>query len=317
MASVWKTVLCGSALSLGVLGLPCSASSVGSLDVQVQNRTEAQVNAGRDVMLSTAQVTQSVNAGRDVLGTSSTVAGSLNAGRDVTLSASSVQGSLSAGRSLKINHVGIYGPVTVGENATLTHSNLFAPVTFAGHGVLDHARLSDSLTVGDTHLMVFDSQLKSIRVTQTQSALSIQTNGVVVSSGSGRSTLQVGPGSQSLVNGYTVRATDTATVVITPDLLIYENGQLKGGRGPKTYADYLSQNPQAPWVKGPGWSAQLSESGASPRDSESAPVVEVMGESVIDGDVVFEGPQGEVILHAPAKLLGQVVGGRLTRANHP
>lgn len=303
------------ALSVMTWTAPSWSSQMASVDAIIENTPQTVVTAGRDVVLTATEVEQNVSAGRDVHGSSCSVGNNLTAGRDTQLSACSVKGSLETGRALRINHSSIAGHAIIGGNASLVHSNLFGPVTVGGEVVVDHSTLSQALSVSDSHLMVFDSHLTDIYVKRQSQNLTTHLNGVSIQSTHGsHSVIQVGPGSQSLVNGYTVRSTEQATVVITPSLSIYENGQLRSGDGAKTYAQYMSQNPQAPAITGPGWSIQNAQ---SPTEGTVEPeTIEILGDTVVSGNIVFESGLGKVLLHPPAKITGTVTGGKVIPVNH-
>ncbi len=299
------------------------------------NEQVQTVSAGRNVTLNGTQVLGNVMAGREVEGSNCSIQGSLMAGRDVQLSNCSSVAAVSAGRALNLSNTTVNGNVSAGTAMTLSGATIHGNASAGGEVSLRNTRIDQTLSATVPRLVLDSTTVDSIKLGAPSTALnngvfissnnnshvitnnSVITsgNGIVINGRSGNNLVTVGPGSLSNVNGYTVKSSATQTTVITPDGSVYVNGSKVSGDGPASYSEYRTQFTQAPNVHGPGW----SDDGVSTRNPEemgaamAEQVVELTNNSVVTGNITFEGGRGRVIVHNGSRFEGTVEGGTVQR----
>lgn len=303
------------------------AQTIGAGNLVLGSEQTGPVAVAGNVTLNGTKVNGNLSAGRAVNASNCQVEGALSAGRDVNLDGCTSIKSLSTGRSAYISHSRVEGQVSAGRHLTLDHASIGGNVRAGRSMTLTHAEVKGTLVTGAPHLVINHSSVGNIRVLPPGGAgasvmhHSVVANGNTIISGShvrmggGGSLIRVGPGSTSAVNGFTVRANATQTTLMTPDNSIYVNRQKVHGAGPDTYSQYQALHPGAPDVVGPGWAMGGEAVSQADAADGQAPlqVVELQGDSLVSGNIVFEAGHGKVIVHPQARFLGRVDGGTLEK----
>jgi hypothetical protein len=195
---------------------------------------------------------------------------------------------------------------------------------------IQNSTITGQLTLSASTMNVKHSTVGSIQVEKNTSGNSVSFStvrsgifiggniiGGNVISGSG---IQLGVGSTCNINGYNIQPNSASqTTLTTPEGFIYVNGDKVYGDGPETYAAYKKQNPKAPSFSSPGWQdAGLKEKDkatgagnpaepAKPKEPDQ--VIFLEGNTVIQGDITFEGGNGKVVVGTGSTILGKVIGG--------
>lgn len=321
------------ALSLGLTMMPVDAANKKPVDhfshqdLVLGPQEAGMVSVGRDVSLQGTTVQGNVLAGRGVNGTNCVIRGKLAAGKDANLNQCASVFAVAAGRHVMLMNTAVKRDILAGRDLLLINAIVERDATSGGQATLENAQVKGTLSAAAPRVTLKRSQVNQIRLAQPKPVQtgdviingrsrgsSISGNSVVVSGDAPGAMVSIGPGSTSQINGYTVKATSTETTLIAPDGTIYVNGKKVFGQGPDDYARYQMQNPKAPQVQGPGWREMLSGDSAVRADkSFAAPeqVIELIQNSVVSGDIVFEGGHGKVIVHPGSQVWGRITGGIL------
>ena len=289
----------------------------------------------------------------------STIEGDVRGSGLLEVVSSSIEGDVQAQGSLVLQGATVEGDVDVSGPCTLEHSKILGRLTaHTQHLVLDNTVVQDivlSVHGGNTFSMnvntggmnpdlAFDmsnfdpfsgnmGQQINDHVTRVMQqmgnfgSMGMHTTNVsyndagnnVYMSASGGSFVQVGPGSHTAMNGYTISANNSDTTTITPDNTTYVNAKRVSGSGPDDYADYQKKYPGAPTIQGPGWSADRPEkAGSASTDTDAQPrtahlTIELKSGSQVSGNVRFTSHYGKVIVHPGATFTGNVTNGEVER----
>lgn len=316
-----------------------SITSAQDVNLSAQHLDNAA--AGRDIELNNVTVTGKLSAGRNITCQGCSVSGQISAGRDVSLAQCSDVFGIASGRNADLSQVKILNHIASGNNIKLTESSVENGLSAGNEVLAQNSTINGELSLGGHYLRLDhattgdirfndDNQLTSQNDQNDGNVVRGSVNGTVRTSVKsnvtisrhGSSYVSVGHSGLSSVNGYTIKSsTDTAdqtgqTTVITPDQVIYVNGAKVSGNGPKTYAQYQSEHPGAPTVNGPGWrDADTQKASASTdknaKNAAKTPVnvLDVMNNSVINGQVVFESGYGKVRVYKGSQFNGKVVNG--------
>lgn len=267
-------------------------------------RSSGALSAGRDASCTACQMLGNMSAGRDIHLLHSPQVGAVSAGHDVTVQDSHVLGSISAGHGVALLQSTVQGNISTGHEADLQGSLVDGSLFQGGH----HLRLIASTVGQDVRFQ--GTQTSGQTVASYFAATGLQ-NGVSI--------VRVGEHSFSRLNGFTVQGAMNQTTVITPQQAIYVNGRKVSGDGPKTYTQYRQAFPMAPQVEGPGWQNNPAETGTvtsremKPGNEPVVNILELTGNSQVNGRVVFESGYGKVLLHPGSHLVGQVVNGTVEK----
>ncbi len=309
-----------------------------------QNRAMAEsVTSAQDVNLS-AQHLDNAAAGRDIALDNVVVAGKLSAGRNISCQGCTVSGQVSAGRDIQLAQCPEVLGVTSGRNAEISQARILTRIASgndvslndvsvenglsAGNEVqAKNSSINGPLSLGGHYLKLDHSTTGHIRFHNDDALTSFGDGNVVRGnvhsnisiSRHGSSYVSVSHSSLSSVNGYTIKsdggtsAQTAQTTVITPDQVIYVNGLKVSGSGPKTYAQYQSEHPGAPTVHGPGWNGENTadhQAADAKRDSKTpVNILDVMNNSVVNGQVVFDSGYGKIRVYKGSQFNGKVVNG--------
>lgn len=314
-----------------VMADPQAPQSFSADDLQLGAENTGHISVGRDLLLNGTRVHGHILAGRAVTGANCTIRGRLMAGRDINLNSCDFVENAIAGGNLILYNTGIQQHARAGGKLALVQATVRGNATAGGEVTLEDSDIQGTLSTASPRVVLKGATVRNLRIAQSGGQAGVGYNGIVVNGTLNGSTVisnhsrvvvggqrggamaAVGPGSTSAINGYTMRASDTQTTVITPGNAIYVNGRKVTGDGPEAYAEYREQTPQAPQITGPGWPESQSGNLSRPGPSGSAPVVELTHRSTITGSVVFEGGHGTVRLHPGSQLNGTVEGGIIER----
>jgi hypothetical protein len=295
-----------------------------SRDIHAGNEWTGSMVAGRDVVLDGTHVNGHVSAGRGIYGHSCMVEGNLSAGRDVKLDGCSGIHNISAGRGISLLNTSVSQDVHARQSIYMADTRVKGNVSVSGNAELLRSVVGKTLSVATDYLKIEDSTVGDIQVHDSarSSGYSIVGSNNIVAHGSsvvtnrkGHISITVGSNSVSSMNGYTVKGRPGETTVWTPGGGIYMNGRKVSGPGAETYREYQSQEASAPAISGPGWRdlPDLPEKSPPATDisigETPSQVVELMENTTVKGDIVFEGARGQVILHPGTHLHGKVKGG--------
>lgn len=324
-----------SGLDVSLAAQEVQAANAGR-DVILRGTTvRRNVAAGRQIQATDCTVQGSLSAGRDVELNHCRSVMRVTAGRDVSLSGTRVESGIEAGHRVRLNDSSVEGDVKAGSGADLKNSRIAGTLYLTTDRLrLDGSRVTH-IRIGEAYSMVAQGGSTGISINSNGNSVNIGTGvntgsiignnsiqvqgGGIVSrngfigtgNGMGNAMISVGPSSVSNVNGYTVKGASDRTTVITPQGSIYVNGARVSGLGPKTYREFVAMNPDAPAIRGPGWVSGGAAPVSSSPGSEVMPeqVIELVNNSVIAGEVVFEGGNGKILIHPGSEFHGTVRGG--------
>jgi hypothetical protein len=292
-------------------------------DLNIGNEETGIVSVGRDVNLDGTNVNGGVSAGRTIQARNCHISGNLSAGEDASLNNCTWLDTISTGRNLTLFNSTVNHDVSAGLNLNLFNTIIHGSASAAGEVTLENTHIDNTLAVAVPHLVLNKSTIATIRLTVPNSGGMIHSNNGVVINGSANgsvisnsrvfignnensSLVTVGSGSVSNINGYTVKANDTETTVMTPDNSAYINGRKVYGVDASCYTDYRQSHPEAPQIAGPGWQDQPSNAFASQAPMQ---IVELTNNSIVTGNIIFEGSRGKVIVRPGSLFKGNVEGG--------
>lgn len=320
-------LLFGTAVNAGLVNDLWAQNYADDPHIAMSNgmRGESLVSA-RDIHLNGSTLTGSVMAGREVQASGCRIGGMIQAGRDVTLKSCPQVGGIMAGRGVTLWDTVVNRPVKAGRELYLKNSHLRADASVGGAVRLDGSTIDGVLQTGHSPLELDGSTVGSIRI-QAGGGGNVWFSGggvnvgnvlghgnTVISGGSGIvsrngvTTMHVDGSGMSSINGFTVKAANGQTTVITPENAIYVNGQKVSGEGPKTYVDYQATRPGAPLVQGKGWPEEVPPGDVS---SLPGPTIILKNGSRVLGDITFEGLSGKVLLYDQSRITGRVIGGKV------
>lgn len=301
------------------------------LDVTLSSQTLSEAAAGRDISLSNVVVEGKLSAGRNVACQGCTLSGSVSAGRDVILEQCPQVHSIASGRNAELRQTQVLSLVSSGNDISLQDVQVESDIHAGNQIQAGNSTIKGVLALGGHYARLDHSTAREVRFVENGSGFQNSGNhintiignggsmhGSTIISRGGTSSVHVGPGSLSSVNGYTIKGAVNQTTLITPDQAIYVNGRKVSGEGPSHYGQYLTQHPGAPMVQGPGWSMELASGKADDKvhkqDSKiPVNILELTNNSAIQGQIVFESGYGKVIVHEGSTFNGKVVNGTVER----
>lgn len=278
-----------------VTGIVAGGGAFAQMPGVIQTAGDAVLYPGRAISM--------VQAGHNVSGENCIVRGRLMAGHNVSLSGCQPVGDVMAGHDADIRHTQVLGDIKAGGLVRLRQAHVDGSVMIGGRANIAASTVGGSLYYGGERLVLHGSRVGGVRFEDGGS----HGNSSFVASGS--SIVSVSGGSVSMVNGYTVRSSNRETTVLTPENYLYINGRLESGSGPETYSGYRQIHAGAPMVQGPGWIPGGGETGNEPAAVRTLELVD----TVVEGDVRFEGGGGIVLLRGDSRVAGRVIGGKIHR----
>lgn len=325
-----------------VILLPLTAQAdepvlTASRDLVLGATRHDTVSAGRNIALNGTSIMGSATAGRSINGVNCRIENALSAGRDVNLQNCVHLYSVSAGRSLNLVNSNVEENVSSGLGLALVNSTVKGDA-FAVGGVakLEGSKINGTLSTSGLSLTVSGSTVNNIILKQPVSniaynnGISLQNgvitygnsvsmvagrNDLIVNRGNGYTTVTLGPGSLSNLNGYTVRSTMEQTTLQTPDGVIYVNGKKVSGQGPNKYDDYRAEHMQAPFINAPGWpdvtSGSYSNEYKKSTQDSVLQSIELVNNSNVTGTITFGSGKGKVTVHPGSSFSGEVQGGKV------
>lgn len=333
--------------------LTCSDCTIGGNaiaghDIALERCEQVKsIISGHDTSLLSAQVLTTLSAQHNVSMDDVTIATGLQAGNEVSARRSNIKGPLVLGghtlrldrskaETIRFASSSNANSITNGQDGSVLINSQNVAASLSGNtfnATPDQETIPPSLHQGilingsanHAHIVNSGVVVGSNLIASTGSNISAATVGL------GRGAhISVGSSGVSSVNGYTVQGSAQQTTVITPDQCIYVNGRLVSGQGPATYGDYTGSHPGALQVQGPGWSQAMNsvttitatasttqnaaaQTGDSSTNASVVNVLELVNNSTVNGNVVFESGFGEIRVEKGSQFNGKVENGHVVR----
>jgi hypothetical protein len=306
--------------------LALAESYSSAQDLTLSSQSVSTAAAGRDIVLSNVTVEGKLSAGRNIDCKGCTVAGSVSAGRDVSLEQCETVYSIASGRDTNLSQTKVASHISSGHNVQMSDVIVEKGLSAGNEVEADNSTINGLLSLGGHYLKLNKTTTDDIHFNDhanfNSSGNTIQVNthvrGNVTINQGHTSLVKIGTSGLSSVNGYTIKGTADQTIIITPDQTIYVNGKKVSGNGPKTYEQYMTEHPGAPTVHGPGWSSDQPDSpqkaeGNKPTDKTPVNILDLMNNSVINGQVIFESGYGKIRVYPGSEFKGKVVNGTIEK----
>lgn len=287
-------------------------------DLQISTQDIDSASVGRDMQLHAVQVDGKLSAGRSVTCTECHILGGVSAGHDVTLEGCPEVRHVSTGRNAEVTRSRVASHIAAGHDVILNNATVEQRVSAGNQVIAEKSSVKGLLSLGGHYARLDNSQAGDVLFSQAITG-SVVSSGIQITSGNSAN-VNVGPGSLSSINGYTVKGAMSQTTVITPEQDIYVNGAKVSGEGPANYAEYRTRHPEAPSVRGPGWATDSPVAGKAVAKSASKAkadmasktvvnVLELANGSVVSGQVQFDSGYGKIMVRQGSEFKGNVVNG--------